>query len=96
MTKGELITAIHEAENIPRKTVERVVNRLCNTITDQLALGDTVSLPGFGRFIAFERAPRTARNPQTGKTFRIPAGTTPKFRPGKTLRDALGTDASAA
>ena len=51
--------------------------------------GDTVSLIGFGTFYVGERAARTGRNPRTGKTLEIKAAKSPKFRPGKGLKDAI-------
>ena len=51
--------------------------------------GDSVVLVGFGTFAVKDRAARTGRNPQTGKTIEIKAAKSPKFRPGKTLKDAV-------
>jgi len=36
-----------------------------------------------------ERKARRGRNPQTGKELEIPAKKVPKFRPGKSLREAV-------
>ncbi len=48
-----------------------------------------LTLVGFGSFYVGERAERTGRNPKTGETITIPAAKSPKFRAGKTLKDAL-------
>jgi len=54
-----------------------------------LKKGDSVSLVGFGTFVATEREARTGRNPRTGVAIKIAKAKVPKFRPGKALKDAL-------
>ena len=44
---------------------------------------------GFGSFGVTKRKARTGRNPKTGATLKIKAAQVPRFRPGKTLIDAL-------
>ena len=48
-----------------------------------------VTLVGFGSFYIGERAERDGRNPQTGTAIKIKAAKVPKFRAGKTLKDAV-------
>jgi len=36
-----------------------------------------------------KRKARTGRNPRTGKEIKIPAAKTPKFTPGKALKQAI-------
>ena len=51
--------------------------------------GDKITLVGFGTFSVSKRAARKGRNPQTGETIKIKASKTPKFKAGKTFKDAL-------
>ena len=60
-----------------------------NSIQDALADGKKVQLIGFGTFEVRHRSARTGRNPQTGKTIKIPATEIPAFKPGKTLKDIV-------
>jgi len=48
-----------------------------------------VTLVGFGTFDVSERKARTGRNPRTGAALKIKAAKVPKFRAGKTLKDAV-------
>ncbi|MCL2699219.1 MAG: HU family DNA-binding protein, partial [Defluviitaleaceae bacterium] len=48
-----------------------------------------VQLVGFGTFDVAERAAREGRNPQTGAAMPIPASKAPRFKVGKTLKDAI-------
>jgi hypothetical protein len=50
---------------------------------------------GFGFFEVAEREARIGRNPQTGETMQIKALKTPKFKAGKTLKDAVAYSRSA-
>ena len=54
----------------------------------QLALGKR-NLPGSGVFSVQDRPARTGRNPQTGAPIEIAASKVVKFKPGKTLREAM-------
>ena len=58
-------------------------------MTETLKQGNKVTFAGFGTFETSQRAARTGRNPQTGATMEIKAATTPKFKPGKGLKDAV-------
>ncbi|MHB8292910.1 MAG: HU family DNA-binding protein, partial [bacterium] len=50
---------------------------------------EEVKMVGFGNFSVMNRAARNGRNPQTGKTIQIKASKAPKFKAGKTLKDAV-------
>ena len=51
--------------------------------------GEEVGITGFGVFLAKKRAARMGVNPRTGEKVQIAATTTPKFRAGKSLKDAV-------
>jgi DNA-binding protein HU-beta len=58
-------------------------------ITESLASGHKVTLTGFGVFEVKASKARMGRNPKTGEEIEIAAKNTPKFRPGKTLKEAV-------
>jgi len=89
MNKTELIDAIAAQADISKAAAGRALDAAVESITGALKNGDSVSLIGFGTFYVGERAARTGRNPRTGKTLEIKAAKSPKFRPGKGLKDAL-------
>ncbi|MFN4325141.1 MAG: HU family DNA-binding protein [Azonexus sp.] len=88
MNKSELIDAIAAQADISKAAAGRALDAAVEAITGALKKGDSVSLIGFGTFYVGERAARTGRNPRTGKTLEIKAAKSPKFRPGKALKDA--------
>ena len=89
MNKTELIDQIATAADISKAAAGRALDATVEAIKGALQAGDRVNLIGFGTFYVGERAARTGRNPQTGKTIEIKAAKSPKFRPGKTLKDAV-------
>ena len=89
MNKTELITAVAEKAEISKKDSEKALKAFIDVVTEQLKAGEKVQLVGFGTFEVSERAAREGRNPQTGKTMKIEACKTPKFKAGKALKDAI-------
>lgn len=89
MNKTELINQIAGSAEISKAAAGRALDSAIAAVKGALKQGDSVSLVGFGTFYVGERAARTGRNPHTGKALEIKAAKSPKFRPGKSLRDAV-------
>ena len=89
MNKSELIDHIAQQADMSKAAASRALEAAIDAITDTLKKGDSVSLVGFGTFVATEREARTGRNPRTGVAIKIAKAKVPKFRPGKALKDAL-------
>jgi len=90
MTKYELIDAAADKTGLSKKDVERVVNAVVETVTKTLSKGEKVTLTGFGVFSVSKRKARKGVNPQNpNQKIKIPAMKVPKFKAGKTLKDAV-------
>lgn len=89
MNKTELRDAVAQAAGLSGADADKALNAVLETITSTLASGDSVTIPGFGTFETRERSARTGRNPQTGEEMEIPASTTPAFKPGAHLKQAV-------
>ena len=89
MNKTELIAAVAEKAEISKKDAEKAVKALTDAVAEELAMGGKVQLVGFGNFEVSERPAREGRNPRTGETMTIAASKTPKFKPGKALKDEI-------
>jgi len=94
MNKGELIDAIAFKTNVSKKDAESVLTATLETILEAVAAGDKVSLIGFGSFEPRERQAREGRNPQTGKTMKIPATKVPAFAAGKQFKEEVASSKS--
>ncbi|MDP3244270.1 MAG: HU family DNA-binding protein [bacterium] len=90
MNKAELIDVLAtKVEGLSKKQAEGMIETLIETVTHELKKGGELALTGFGTFSAKKRAARVGINPQTKAKIQIPAVTVPKFKAGKTLKDAL-------
>lgn len=89
MNKSELIDAIASTAQISKAAAGKALDATMSAITGSLKNGDPVTLVGFGTFYVAERAARNGRNPRTGATIKIKAAKMPKFRAGKSLKDAV-------
>jgi DNA-binding protein HU-beta len=85
MNKRELIDAIADRMG-DKKTATEAVNAVLETIQAAVAQGDKVAITGFGVFEKAARPERTARNPATGESVKVPASSVPKFRAGSDFK----------
>ena len=89
MNKKELIDAISATSKLTKTDSETALNAVISCITDLLAKGDSIVLPGFASISVKERAARTGRNPSTGAPLNIPASKTVGFKVGSKLKEAI-------
>ncbi len=90
MNKAELIDKLAEKTGLVKKQVEDVLQGFEDTVTETLAANGEVTLTGFGTFMAKQRSARTGVNPQNPtQKIQIAAVRVPKFKAGKSLKDAL-------
>lgn len=90
MNKVELAEKVAAAIGVTKKQAEDMLNAFEDVVTSTLKDGGEVTLTGFGTFMAKKREARMGVNPQKpGEKIHIPAVTVPKFKAGKSLKDAL-------
>lgn len=89
MNKTELVAGVAEQAGLTKKDAEKAVNALFDCVQQALAAGEKVQLIGFGTFEVKQRAARKGRNPRTGQDIEIPASSSPSFKAGKALKDAV-------
>ncbi len=89
MNKSELIKAMATQSGLTQSQAENALNALCVTVCNELGKGGEVAIVGFGGWSVAERAERVRRNPKTGETMTIAAHRVPKFKAGKSLKDAV-------
>jgi len=89
LNKSELVSEIAAKAELSKADAGRALDATIEAIAEALKGADTVSLIGFGTFSVKHRGERSGRNPRTGETIRIPASSTPAFKAGKALKDAI-------
>lgn len=90
MNKSEFISAVASKIGLTQADAGRAVDAVLAIVTETLAGGEDIRLTGFGNFEVVKQGARTGRNPRTGAEIAIPATKAPKFRPGATLKAAVG------
>lgn len=89
MNKAELVKSMATSAGLSQVASEKALDGFVKAVTESLASGNSVTLVGFGTFSVSERAERTGRNPQTGKSIKISAKKVAKFKAGSNLADAV-------
>jgi len=89
MTKGELIESIVKKTDLNKRQSGDTLNVIIEEITKSLSKGKDVVLPGFGKFLISNRKARKGRNPKTGAEIKIPKMKVPRFKAGKSLKEAV-------
>ncbi|MCJ7458971.1 MAG: HU family DNA-binding protein [candidate division Zixibacteria bacterium] len=89
MTKEELVSKIAKEANVTKTQAHKALAAFFDGVTSSLKKGKKVSFVGFGTFSVGKRKARTGRNPQTGEPIKIAAARVPRFKAGKSLKDAV-------
>ena len=89
MNRSELINVVAERAHVDPRECEKVMRVLTETITEQVARGEKITISGFGTFEIRERAERQGINPRTREPITIAASKSIVFKPGKALKDTL-------
>lgn len=89
MTKNQFVSAIAAKTSKSKSETNELVDAVFDTITKTMISGDSVNISGFGVFRVSKRKAREGINPRTGEKIQIAAKTAPKFRAGKSLKEAV-------
>ena len=90
MTKAEFVELVQKAGGYESKAAaEKAVKAFTDAVTEALVKKESVSLVGFGTFSTAEVPAKEGKIPGTDRTYKKPAHTAPKFKFGKTIKDAV-------
>jgi DNA-binding protein HU-beta len=90
MTKAEFVELVQaKGEYESKVAAERAVKAFIDAVTEALTKKESVSLVGFGTFSTVEVPEKSGTVPGTDKTYTKPAHTAPKFKFGKTIKEAV-------
>ena len=90
MNKAELAFKISDKLGVTKKQAEDFVELFEEIVTQTLMNNGEVTIAGFGTFSARIRRGRAGVNPQNpSEKIQIPSVRVPKFKAGKSLKDAL-------
>lgn len=83
------VEAVASKTDMTKADTERFLEAFLDEVTTQLQGRNEVAFTGFGTFSTSDRAARMGVNPKTGERIQIAATTVPKFKAGKSLKDAV-------
>ena len=89
MTKTELVAQVAKETGLNNALAKKAIESFLAQTTKTLKKTGRFALVGFGTFEVVKRAKRKGRNPRTGEPVTIKAHKAVKFRPSKTLKDAV-------
>lgn len=89
MTKTQLVAALAESANMDKAQANRTLDALSEIVSNEVANGGAVTLPGLGKFACRTRPERTVRNPSTGEQIHKPADRVAKVTIAKQLKDVI-------
>ena len=89
MNKSDLIDAMAADAGISKVAAKAALESLTANVTSTLKGGGKVALVGWGTWSVSNRAARTGRNPQTGKSIQIAAKNVVKFKAGAGLSSSV-------
>ena len=89
ITKSDLVNQLNQKLGLPKKVSIMIVETFFHEISEALARGEEVKLPGLGNFLTSFKKSRPGRNPKTGKQYVIEARNVISFKASKKLRQDL-------
>ena len=89
MNKHDLVNKIAKDVDLSKNAAAAAVDSFIDGITKALRKGDTITFVGFGTFKTSVRQARTARNPQTGASIKVPKRRVARFTAGSALKKAV-------
>lgn len=89
INKHALIDKVSDITRKPKKDVEEIIDTFIETVIEKLSMDEKINLSGFGIFEVRERKGRKGVDPRTLAPTMIPSVRVAKFRPGKTLKEAV-------
>ncbi len=89
MNKSDVICRVADSTGLDKDKAEQVVDATLSAVAEALSRGEVVRIWGFGRFSVRTRPAHTGRSPATGERTAVGASSTPLFKAGKHLRDAV-------
>ena len=89
MNKSDLIREVSFRTGLTQMETRSTIDNLVGIITEQVKVGRSVNVRGFGTFKAVSRQARKAQHPRTRTTISVPQKKVPIFRASPEWKTAL-------
>lgn len=87
MNKSQLIESLANAEDLPLKKAEDIVNTVFSDMEKAIVKGERVEIRGLGSFKVKNYEGYKGRNPKTGEIIEVSPKRLPFFKVGKELKE---------
>ncbi|MBN1277460.1 MAG: integration host factor subunit beta [Deltaproteobacteria bacterium] len=87
MNKSQLIESLANAEDLPLKKAEDIVNTVFSDMEKAIVRGERVEIRGLGSFKVKNYEGYKGRNPKTGEIIEVSPKRLPFFKVGKELKE---------
>lgn len=89
INNSDLADKLAAAHDLNKADARKLVDAVFAAVAEAAAMGDEVSLSGFGKFKVKASPAREGRNPATGATIQIAASKKLTFSAAKAVKDKL-------
>ena len=90
VTKRDLVIKLSNKTGLGQADVLKVLESMLETVTGELAKGNTVVMRNFGSFQVREMKGKVGRNPKNPtRDVKIPPRAIVKFKPGKEMKEKV-------
>lgn len=90
VTKRDLVTKLSNSTGLSQSEVLEVLENFLDTVTGELAKGNSVVMRNFGSFQVREMKGKVGRNPKNpSQDMKIPPRAVVKFKPGKEMKERV-------
>lgn len=89
MTKTQLVSALADACGYDKIQASKSLDALAQIVSNEIAAGGAVTIPGLGKFQCRARPERMVRNPATGEQIQKAADRVAKVTIAKALKDVI-------
>lgn len=87
MTKSDLINEVAARAELTKTAAKANVEAVLKSIVTALKMEEKIQIAGFGTFSVVNKPKRQGINPKTKEKITIPAKTSVKFKPVKSILD---------
>ena len=94
-TQNALADKIAKELDLPRYKGRAFLDRILETIADDIVYTGRIELKGIGTFSTTERPQQTINHPVTGQTIQVPEKKILRFRSSKAIRQRLNPEKPA-
>jgi DNA-binding protein HU-beta len=89
INKKDLARKLSDKTLLSIKESSQIIEELFEIISDELSVGNEISVVNFGKFLLYKQKPRPVRNPKTMKEMVLEEFLSVKFKPSIYIKNKV-------